>query len=88
MDVRRNGRSADGTSRGTGIIKHLRSYYSARVGPAQSNLAIIITQPMLAINLKDESYIREFNGRVQPSMIIYLPDCKSERSQKARGIIR
>jgi len=39
---------------------------------------------MLAINIKAESYIHEFNGRVRvpPPMIIYLPDSKSERSQK------
>jgi len=35
----------------------------------------MITQPMLAVNVKAESYIHKFNGRVriQPPMIIYLP---------------
>jgi len=40
---------------------------------------------MLAIKVK-ASYIHEFNERVrvQPPVIIYLPDSKSERSQKSQ----
>jgi len=49
-------------------------------------VATIIKQPMLAVNIKAESYIHEFKERVrvQPPMIIYLPDDKSERSQKSQ----
>jgi len=52
------------------LIKCLYSYCSACVSFVQSNQTTIRTQTMLATNVKAESYIHEFKGRVQPSMLI------------------
>jgi len=60
---------AGSMSRGTRIIKRLRSYCSARVSPVQSNLAIIITQLMVSINVKTEIYFQRENSAVYDNLL-------------------